>query len=295
MKLADCLINYQGGRAEMHRNKDLHTFLLSRARQLTEDWYNTIEKSKTAGVYSSSDPKVIEGLKNQNFEFHQLFCDVFIMDRDTVNKRLDEWVLKIAEDKQHLETPTHSIIQEFMRVRNQYVDFVNEFAQNHQEEDIFEHLRLWEDVVIDSFDILIVRFIELQNEVVDKQLQSQQQIIHELSTPLITLNEDTALVPLIGNIDPARAKLILENTLEKCVSHEVSYLFIDLSGVVMIDTMVAHQLFHLIDALELIGVKPILSGLRPEIAQTAVQLGLNFNNLTITSTLAQAITIKNDN
>jgi rsbT co-antagonist protein RsbR len=194
-----------------------------------------------------------------------------------------------------LETPTHIIIQEFMRVRKQYLEFVNEYAQNHQKKDIFEQLRLWEDIVIDSFDRVIVRFIELQNEVVEKQLQSQEQIIHELSAPVISLNEDTALVPLIGTIDPSRAKLILENTLEQCVRQEVSYLFIDLSGVVMIDTMVAHQLFHLIDALELIGVKPILSGLRPEIAQTAVQLGLNFNNLTITSTLAQAITIKNDN
>ncbi|WP_175989155.1 STAS domain-containing protein [Bacillus sp. Marseille-Q1617] len=275
----------------MHINKDLHSFLLSKARELTEAWYNTIDKNKASGVYSSSDPKVIENLKNQNFEFHQLFCEVFMIDKQTFNKRLDDWVLTIAEDKHHLETPTHNIIQEFMRVRNQYLDFVNEFAQNYPEENIFDQMRMWEDIVIESFDRAMLRFMELQNQVVEKQLHSQQQIIHELSTPLISLNEDTALVPLIGNIDPTRAKLILENTLEQCVQKEVSYLFIDLSGVVMIDTMVAHQLFQLIDALELIGVKPILSGLRPEIAQTAVQLGLNFDRLTITSTLAQAITI----
>jgi rsbT co-antagonist protein RsbR len=279
----------------MHRNKDLHAHLLSKARQLTEDWYNTIDKSNSSGVYSSNDPKVIENLKKQNFEFHRLLCEVFILDKDTFYKRLDDWVLSIAEDKQHLETPTHNIIQEFMRVRNQYLDFVNEFAQNCKEEKIFEQMRLWEDIVIESFDRAMLRFMELQNEVVEKQLQSQQQIIHELSTPLISLNDDTALVPLIGNIDPTRAKLILENTLHQCVQKEVSYLFIDLSGVVMIDTMVAHQLFQLIDALELIGVKPILSGLRPEIAQTAVQLGLNFDRLTITSTLSRAITIKSNN
>ncbi|MGR3764018.1 STAS domain-containing protein [Rossellomorea sp. NS-SX7] len=275
----------------MHRNNDLHTFLLTRARQLTEAWYNSIDKSKASGVYSSSDPNVIENLKKQNFEFHQLFCEVFIIDKETFNKRLDDWVLTIAEDKQHLETPTHNIIKEFMRVRNQYLDFVNEFAQGYQDHNIFDQMRMWEDIVIESFDRAMLRFMELQNQVVESQIQSQQQIIHELGTPLISLNEDTALVPLIGNIDPTRAKLILENTLQQCVQKEVSYLFIDLSGVVMIDTMVAHQLFQLIDALELIGVKPILSGLRPEIAQTAVQLGLNFDNLTITSTLAQAITI----
>ncbi|MCA1053672.1 STAS domain-containing protein [Rossellomorea aquimaris] len=276
----------------MHRNKDLHTYLVSKAHQLTEEWYNTIDKSTTSGVYSSDVPEVVENLKKQNFEFHQLFCEVFIIDKTTFNKKLDDWVLTIAEDKQHLETPTHNIIQEFMRVRNQYLDFVNEYAQTCNDPNIVEHMRGWEDTIIESFDKAMLRFMELQNEVVERQLQSQQQIIHELSSPLISLNEDTALVPLIGNIDPERAKLILENTLHQCVQKEVSYLFIDLSGVVMIDTMVAHQLFQLIDALELIGVKPILSGLRPEIAQTAVQLGLNFNKLTITSTLDKAITVK---
>ncbi|MBH9965303.1 STAS domain-containing protein [[Bacillus] enclensis] len=278
----------------MHRSKHLHTYLLSKARQLTDSWYESIDKSKVSGVYSSNDPETVENLKKQNFEFHQLFCEVFTIEKETFYKRLDDWVLSIAEDKHHLETPTHHIIQEFMRVRNQYLDFVNEFAQKSEDPKSSDLLRIWEDTVIESFDRVILRFMELQNEVVERQLKSQEQIIHELSTPLISLNEDTALVPLIGNIDPERAKLILENTLEQCVQKEISYLFIDLSGVVMIDTMVAHQLFQLVDALELIGVKPILSGLRPEIAQTAVQLGLKFDRLTITSTLAQAITVKSN-
>ncbi len=106
---------------------------------------------------------------------------------------------------------------------------------------------------------------------------------------MIKLNDQTALLPLVGNIEPTRAEYILESALEQCVEKGVSQLFIDLSGVVLIDTMVAHQLFNLMDALQLIGVKPILSGLRPEIAQTAVQLGLKFDNLTITSTLSQAL------
>lgn len=147
---------------------------------------------------------------------------------------------------------------------------------------------------MEAFDRVMMRFVELQSEVMEKQLQNQQEIINELSSPVISLNEHTALLPLVGNIDPSRAELILENALEQCVKMEVSQLFIDLSGVVLIDTMVAHQIFQLIDALQLIGVKPILSGLRPEIAQTAIQLGLNFENLTITSTLSQALTIKNN-
>ncbi|WP_044337254.1 STAS domain-containing protein [Rossellomorea aquimaris] len=278
----------------MHRNQELHTFLLSKARQLTEDWYNSLDKRTTKGVYSSTDPKVIETLKNQNFEFHGILCNVFAEDKETFNKIIDEWVLTIAKDKEHLETPNHYILKEFMRVRDQYLGFLKEYAETHMEENIFEQFSLWNSVIIEAFDRVMLRFVELQTEVVEQQIQSQQEVINELSSPVISLNAHTALLPLVGNIDPTRAELILENALEQCVNKEVSQLFIDLSGVVLIDTMVAHQIFQLIDALQLIGVKPILSGLRPEIAQTAVQLGLDFENLTITSTLSQALTIKNN-
>ncbi|TMU87621.1 STAS domain-containing protein [Bacillus sp. BHET2] len=278
----------------MHRNKDLYTYLLSKARQLTDEWYDSLDKNAATGVYSSTDPKVVETLKNQNFEFHGILCNVFAEDKETFNQKIDEWVLSIATDKEHLNTPNHSILKEFMRVRNQYLEFLKEYAKTHLEENIFEQFNIWNNVIIEAFDRVMLRYVELQTEVVDQQIQSQQEVINELSSPIISLNSNTALLPLVGNIDPTRAELILENALEQCVNKEVSLLFIDLSGVVLIDTMVAHQIFQLIDALQLIGVKPILSGLRPEIAQTAVQLGLNFENLTITSTLSQALTIKNN-
>ncbi|WP_064093556.1 STAS domain-containing protein [Rossellomorea aquimaris] len=277
----------------MHRNKELYDFLISKAHKLTDDWYESLDKSDPTGVYSSNDPSVIETLKNQNFTFHAILCNVFVKDRESFNKELDEWVLDVAKDKEHLETPNHYILREFMRVRNQYLGFIKQFVETQEDENIFDLYKLWNEVLIEAFDKAMIRYTELQSEVIEQQIQSQQEIINELSSPIISLNEDTALLPLVGNIDPTRAGLILENALEQCVDKEVSHLFIDLSGVVLIDTMVAHQIFQLIDALQLIGVKPILSGLRPEIAQTAVQLGLSFDNLTITSTLSQALTIKN--
>lgn len=66
-------------------------------------------------------------------------------------------------------------------------------------------------------------------------------------------------------------------------------LCIDLSGVAIIDTMVAHEIFHLIQALKLIGVRSTLCGIRPEIAQTAIQLGLDFSHIRTTATLSQAL------
>jgi rsbT co-antagonist protein RsbR len=86
---------------------------------------------------------------------------------------------------------------------------------------------------------------------------------------------------------------LLENTLQKCAEKNVTRLFIDLSGVHAIDSGSAHQLSQLIESLNLIGIQTTLSGLRPEIAMTAVKLQLPFDKVTIKSTLAHAIsTIK---
>lgn len=67
----------------MHRNKELHTYLLSKARQLTDEWYESLDKSTASGVYSSNDPKVINRLKEQNFEFHGILCNIFAEDKET--------------------------------------------------------------------------------------------------------------------------------------------------------------------------------------------------------------------
>jgi rsbT co-antagonist protein RsbR len=135
-------------------------------------------------------------------------------------------------------------------------------------------------------------FVEENQKYSEEKLIAQQEMINELSSPVIALNNHMGLLPLIGVIDTARAKLIVETTLEQCTEKDISHLLIDLSGVLIIDTMVAQQIFSLIETLGLIGVKSTLSGIRPEIALTATQLGLSFDQVSIKSNLAQALASK---
>ncbi|MEO2078211.1 MAG: STAS domain-containing protein [Bacillus sp. (in: firmicutes)] len=275
----------------MHRSETLHSFLLSKARQLTEDWYNSLDKSDPKGVYSSNDPKVIENVKRQNYEFHLHLCEIFILEECEFFTKFQSWIEEIARDTEHQRTPIHFVIREFMRTREQYLDFLDEFVELHKDEVTPKEVKTWNRLIVKTFDTVILRFAEETHNASTSQLIAQQEMINELSSPVITLSKDSALLPLVGDIDTARAKLILENTLEQCASKNVNQLFIDLSGVIMIDTMVAHQIFLLIDALNLIGVETTLSGLRPEIAQTAVQLGLNFNKVSIKSNLSKALSL----
>ncbi|MFK2825577.1 STAS domain-containing protein [Bacillus sp. B190/17] len=272
----------------MELNKRMHAFLMERAEQLTEEWYDSLDKSDPTGVYASTDPAVIAQLKNQNFRFHQYLCNLLIEEEAVFYKQFDEWIFEVSRSKDHVNTPIHFIIREFMRVRSQYLGFVDEFTRENEDVSL-ERMNGWKEKFVKAFDDVILKFTEETYTYQTRMLAAQREMINELSSPVIMLKGGTALLPLVGDIDTQRAKFILENTLQQCSNLRVSHLLIDISGVIMIDTMVACQLFQLIDSLNLIGVKSTLSGIRPEIAQTAVQLGLNFGSIRTASTLEHAI------
>ncbi|MGR3764148.1 STAS domain-containing protein [Rossellomorea sp. NS-SX7] len=273
----------------MQVSKDFYEYMTERTWQLTESWYESLDKSDPTGVYNSQDPKVIQTLKRQNHEFHEQFCVLFKdVGQDTL-LNFENWIEQIAKDEEHLQTPIHYILREFFRTQDQYLEIVKDFTREHQNRFSPEEIEFLSELIIQTFSLVISKFAEENYEYSQRRLGAQQEMIKELSSPIILIDEKTGVLPLIGDIDTGRAKYILENTLAECAEKNVEHLFIDLSGVIMVDTMVAHQLFQIIDSLGLIGVKCTLSGIRPEIAQTAVQLGIAFDNISTTSTLAKAL------
>ena len=272
----------------MHRNHYLYEYLKENSYNLTEEWYENIDKSNTAGVYASKDPEVIKVLKKQNHDFHLHFIELFNKGEQEFFQDFEPWIIEIASDFEHINTPIHYVIREFKNVRNQYFDYVRKFIQMNPGI-TREEVDLWYDIILKEMDEVILRFVEATYKYSQNVLKAQQATINELSAPVISLSNHQGLLPLIGDIDTSRAKMILENTLKQCTKRDIHHLFVDLSGVAMIDTMVAHQIFQLLNALEIIGVKTTLSGIRPEIAQTAVQLGLSFKDKEIRTNLAQAL------
>jgi len=273
----------------MHRNSHLHDYLLDKAKQLTEDWYAAIDKSTAEGVYASTDPKVIDKLKNQNFRFHENLIGIFIREEASFFEEFDEWILEIATDSEHLRTPTHVIFNEFLKVQDQYLDMLRTYSIENKGKYSTEEIFTWGQLIIKAFGRITSRFVKEHDALALKRLTSQQAVINELSAPVIRLHNGIGLLPVVGDIDTQRAKYLLENTLLECGNKKITHLYVDLSGVTMIDTMVAMQIFQLIDALKIVGVATTLSGVRPEIAMTAVQLGVNFNEIQITGNLSQAL------
>ena len=117
----------------------------------------------------------------------------------------------------------------------------------------------------------------------------QHQDLLELSTPVIQLWDGILAVPLVGTLDSARTQIVMETLLQEIVDTESDIAIIDITGVPTVDTLVAQHLLKTVAAASLMGADCIISGIRPQIAQTIVQLGAEFPGIRTKATLAGAL------
>lgn len=228
-------------------------------------------------------------LREQSRKFLQLFIDLVQGSSDDENS--EEW--KSVKDQ--LADLSRSRAAQGFRP-SETATFVFSLKQP-----IFEMLRRGLSDVEE-----LVREMWLTNALLDKlglytvevYLQSresiisrQQQELMELSTPVVQLWDNVVALPLIGTLDSERTQVVMENLLEKVVETGASIAIIDITGVPTVDTLVAQHLLKTVAAARLMGADCIISGIRPQIAQTIVHLGINLANIITKATLADAFAI----
>ncbi len=140
--------------------------------------------------------------------------------------------------------------------------------------------------LLDSLSIVTFEtFIKGREEVIIRQTDE----IGEISTPVIRVWEGVLALPIIGTLDSMRTQLVMENLLQEIVNTESSIAILDISGVPAVDTLVAQHLIKTVSATRLMGADCIISGIRPEIAQTIVHLGIDLSGVKTKATLASAL------
>jgi rsbT co-antagonist protein RsbR len=117
----------------------------------------------------------------------------------------------------------------------------------------------------------------------------QQQEMLELSTPVVQLWEGIVALPLIGTLDSARTQVVMESLLQTIVDTRAGIAIIDITGVPTVDTLVAQHLLKTVAAARLMGAECLISGIRPQIAQTIVHLGVDLNEVVTKASLADAL------
>jgi len=125
----------------------------------------------------------------------------------------------------------------------------------------------------------------------EEVIARQQEDMMELSTPVVSLWTGIVALPVIGTLDSARTQVVMETLLQRIVETEAAIAIIDITGVPTVDTLVAQHLLKTVAAARLMGADCIISGIRPQIAQTIVHLGVTLGEVTTKATLADAFAL----
>lgn len=139
---------------------------------------------------------------------------------------------------------------------------------------------------VDSLGVVTFEtFLQGREEIILRQTDEMSNI----STPVVKVWDGILAMPIIGTIDSSRTLLVMENLLQEIVNTGSDIAILDISGVPMVDSMVAQHLIKTVNATRLMGAECIISGIRPEIAQTIVHLGIDLSNVVTKATLASAL------
>lgn len=219
---------------------------------------------------------------------------------ESINKRdespsetLIEWSRENGEREAAKGGRISDILLRYPPTRLVFIDKMAEICLKH---DVSIEDLLWINKRVNSMlDISInetVFAFERQNAQLIKEVQDEVNI---LSAPVVPVQEDVAVLPLVGKLDHDRASLIMERAVPLVAKQKVQCLIIDFSGIVTIDATIAKHIFDIHNVLRLLGVDSIATGMRPELAQAAVEGGVDFSSIITFATVKQAIESINKN
>jgi rsbT co-antagonist protein RsbR len=183
----------------------------------------------------------------------------------------------------HTGLPLSYLTQGLQAARRVILNFLVE-SDNDKEKAavVYREIDRWLDPILN-------RVVENSSQIWERTVSQQKTALLELTAPLIPVFQNISVMPLIGSIDTERAKLIMENLLNGVIKYRSEVVLIDITGVPVVDTMVAHHIIQAADAVRLLGSTCILVGIRPEIAQTIVSLGIDLSLFPTKSTLQKGM------
>ncbi|MBY0099559.1 RsbT co-antagonist protein RsbRA [Mesobacillus maritimus] len=258
-------------------NKLIFTFIEAHKIDILEEWIRTTK--------DENDDRVVRVVSDQVFnstsrEFADLIITNLKGDKGDYHTRLKEFaekVVRLGWPLTFVSSGLHTFgVIVFKRMEQSGVMTIE------NQRSLFREFDEW----MTSMNIEIIGIYATTWE---KTVSLQKIALQELSAPLIPVFERITVMPLVGTIDTERAKQIMENLLKGAVKHRSEVVLIDITGVPVVDTMVAHHIIQAAEAVRLVGAKCMLCGIRPEIAQTIVSLGIDLTQFTTKNSLQKGI------
>lgn len=258
-------------------NKQLSESINVHMEEILQRWQVRMEEEKGDRFFDYMPEGVVDKTSR---EFAELMTSNVLVSDDINSEKLTEFTEKIVRFGWSIKFVNKSI--------EHFSDIVFDVLE---EEGIINdaNLRYYVRTFNEWISPLRNSIIEAYSVEWERTLRLQKIALQELSASLIPVFDKISVMPLVGTIDTERAKLIMENLLDGVVKQRAEVVLLDITGVPVVDTMVAHHIIQAADAVRLVGAKCMLVGIRPEIAQTIVALGIELVDYTTTSTLRRGM------
>ncbi|WP_347861579.1 RsbT co-antagonist protein RsbRA [Salimicrobium sp. PL1-032A] len=264
--------------------KVLKDLVLTNSDEIVRMWMSQVEKNQQGEFYQSISEEMLE---NTNREFVNVIFEG-IKKGEIVKTPLDEFSERLI----NLGWPLTYLTDGMQVFRRSLVKFIIQrwddldFSQAEYVYELGDEYFSWVLEKVDEWvDPLINELVSEYSGSWENIVSLQRVALQELSAPLIPVMDNITIMPLIGTIDTERAKMVMESLLDGVIKHNAEVVLIDITGVPIVDTMVAHHIIQAAEAVRLIGSRCILVGIRPEIAQTIVNLGIDLGKFPTKSSL----------
>jgi rsbT co-antagonist protein RsbR len=269
----------------MEQSSKIANLVKKHEQTVLNDWlrYQLAATSARADLIRESE------LSEQSRRFLQLFTDAAQNDHEDIEagpwKPVKEMLSDVSRSRAAQGfTPTETAMFVFSLKRPLF-DMLRREGLNVEE----LANETWNaTVLLDKLGLYTSQVYQQNREAI---IARQQQELLELSTPVVQLWDNILALPVIGTLDSARTQVMMENLLERIVDADALVAIIDITGVPTVDTLVAQHLLKTVAAARLMGAECIISGIRPQIAQTIVHLGVNLADVITKATLADAFVV----
>ncbi|MEF2098250.1 MULTISPECIES: RsbT co-antagonist protein RsbRA [Peribacillus] len=260
-------------------NQLVYDFIKQNQDYILTEWMGIMKES--------TDERLIKVVSDRMFtQTSSEFIDMIITNVDSKNKEFTLKLSDFAEKVVQLGWPLTFVNEGLHKFTLIVINGMVEkgLVTPENQVNLVNHLDKWATPINNEI-------VNIYTQTWERTVSMQKIALQELSAPLIPVLEGITVMPLIGTIDTERAKQIMENLLTGVVKHRSEVVLIDITGVPVVDTMVAHHIIQAAEAVRLVGAKCILCGIRPEIAQTIVNLGINLNEVITKNTLKKGIEV----
>lgn len=258
-------------------NKQIAGYIHEHLDEILEKWTVKMEEENDDRFFQIMSDQIIN---NTVREFGDLIISSLTESEEIYKVKLNEFSVKVVQYGWSVSFVLKALTNftNVLYVKMDEDGYLNE-----------KNIQSYMEIINNWMTPLTHSIVEAYSKVWDRTVQVQKMALQELSASLIPMFDKISVMPLVGTIDTERAKLIMENLLHGVVKHRAEVVLLDITGVPVVDTMVAHHIIQAADAVRLVGAKCMLVGIRPEIAQTIVALGINLNDFTTTSTMQKGV------